>query len=108
MRKAIGLLALVIGVAVLASPEFAPLDAQDKKKVKEDPKAKVKAKEKEAAIGTIEIYKAKDGYRYRIKDGDGKTIAMPARGHDTKDEVLQDLEEVKATLNKVKPTEVKD
>jgi len=33
---------------------------------------------------------------------------MPARGHETKQEVLKSLEEIKAILEKVKPTEVKE
>jgi hypothetical protein len=108
MRRAIGLLALVIGLAVVAAPELTTLDAQDKAKtkVKEDPKAK--DKKGAAATGTVEVYKAKDGFRFRVKDTDGKVIAMPPRARETKDEVLQDLEEIKATLTKVKPTEIKD
>ena len=107
MRKAIGLIALVVGLGVVAAPGLAPIDAQDKAKtkVKEDAKDKKGAR---AATGTVEIYQAKDGYRYRVKDAEGHTIAMPARGHETKQEVLKSLEEVKAILDKVKPTEVKD
>jgi hypothetical protein len=110
MRKAIGLLVLAIGVSVVASPELTSVDAQDKAKtkVKDDPKAKDKKGSATATVGTIEIYKAKDGFRFRIKDDDGKVIAMPPRARETKDEVVQDLEDIKATLNKVKPTEIKD
>jgi len=107
MRKAIGLLVLVIGVAVLAAPAVAPLDAQDKAKTKVKDDAK-KGAASATAIGTVEIYKAKDGYRFRVKDDDGKVIAMPPRARETSDEVAKDLDEIKATLNKVKPTVVKD
>ena len=103
MRKAIGLLVLVIGVAVVASPELSSVGAQDK--------SKTKAKKDSAApavTGTVEIHKGKDGYRFRIKNEDGKTIAMATRGHETKEECLQVLEEVKTILSKAKPTEVKD
>jgi hypothetical protein len=110
MRKAIGLLVLVIGVAVVASPELTSVDGQDKAKtkVKTDSKAKDKKGSAAPAVGTIEIYKAKDGFRFRIKDDGGKVIAMPPRARETRDEVVTDLEDIKATLNKVKPTEVKD
>lgn len=30
-----------------------------------------------SGVGTIEVYKAKKGWRYRIKDDEAKTIAMP-------------------------------
>ena len=112
MRKAIGLVVLALSLGVVAAPGLAPVDAQDKTKTKtKDAKSKDDAKDKKgarAATGTIEIYQAKDGYRYRIKDTEGKTIAMPARGHETKQDVVKDLEEIKAILDKAKPTEVKE
>ena len=67
----------------------------------EKPAAKTKAKDKkEVAVGTVEIFKGKDGYRFRIKNVDGKTIGMSQRGHDSKDEVVKDLDEIKATFGK--------
>lgn len=106
MRKAIGLVVLVFGVAVLAAPALAPVDAQDKAKtkLKEDTKKGSAA----AVTGTVEIHKGKDGYRFRIKNEEGKTIAMSTRGHETKEECLQVLDEVKTILSKAKPTEVKE
>jgi len=105
MRKAIGLIVLSVGLGVVAAPALAPVDAQEKKS-----KAREDAKEKRttAAAGTVEIHKAKDGYRFRIKDAEGKTIAMSTRGFETKDECHKSLEEVKAILDKVRPTEVKE
>jgi hypothetical protein len=94
-----GLLVLVVSVAVVGSSVVPSLEAQDK--------SKTKAKEKEK-VGTIEIYKAKDGYRYRIKGTDGKVMAMPSHARESKEEVAKDLEDIKATLNKVKPSEVSD
>jgi hypothetical protein len=102
MRKVFGLLTLVLALGVLASNGISPADAQDKAKTK-----KAKAG-KEAGAGTVEIYKAKDGFRFRVKDGAGKTIAMPARGVETRDEIVEQIEEVKTILNKVKPTDAKD
>jgi hypothetical protein len=100
MRKVIGLVVLSLSLAVVGGSVMSTsADAQDK--------AKAKAK-KDAAVGTIEIYKAKDGFRYRIKDTDGKVIAMPPRARENKEDVVKDLEEIKATLEKVKPADVKD
>jgi uncharacterized protein YegP (UPF0339 family) len=58
--------------------------------------------------GTVEVYKAKDGYRFRVKDLDGKTVAMPTKGYETKEECLKTLEFISATLIQAKPTEVKE
>jgi len=99
MRKVVGLVVLVLSVAVVGSSVVPSIEAQDK--------SKTKGKEKDK-VGTVEIYKAKDGYRFRIKNPDGKTIAIPTRGHESKDDVVKDLDEIKATLNKVKPTDVND
>jgi hypothetical protein len=54
------------------------------------------------------VYKAKDGYRVRIKDLDGKTVAMPTKGHDDKDECLKALDFMQTTLNQAKPIDVKE
>jgi uncharacterized protein YegP (UPF0339 family) len=65
---------------------------------------------KDKGPGSIEVYKGKTGYRYRIKDADGKTIAMPLpQMHwEKKEDCLKAIEQLKNTLNKAKPTEVKD
>ena len=110
MRRVVGMVVLAVGLGVLAGTSFSPAEAQDKdpkaKKVKDkDPKAKKGAP---GGGGTVEIYKAKDGYRFRVKDGEGKTLAMPPRGHDSKDEVMKDLDAIRAILGKARPTEVKD
>lgn len=65
---------------------------------------------KDKGTGSIEIYKGKSGYRYRIKDADGKTIAMPLpQMHwDKKEDCLKAIEQLRNTLDKAKPTEVKD
>src|SRR5262245_53552072 len=97
MRKVVGLLVLVVSVAVVGSSVVPSIEAQDK--------SKAKTKEK---VGRVEIYKAKEGYRFRVDDQEGKVIAMPVKGRETKDEVAKDLDEIKATLNKVKPTDVND
>jgi uncharacterized protein YegP (UPF0339 family) len=100
MRKYLSLIVIAAAMTAVAVPFGAPpADAQTRKE-KESPKA--------ATAGTVEVHKAKDGYRFRVKNADGKTVAMSPVGYDTKDEALKALEFVKATLDKAKPVEVKD
>lgn len=73
---------------------------RDAKNAKNAPNAKM-------AVGTVEIYKAKDGYRFRIKDAEGKVIAMPVKGLDDKEDVEKLLILIRETLAQAKPTEVK-
>ena len=120
MRKMLALIALVVGMGSLAMTDAPFANAQDVKTTKKtDAKTDTKPEPKKAdtkktdtkaetGAGTIEIYKAKDGYRFRIKDADGKVAAMPVKGHETIKEVEQTLEFLKTTLGKVKPTVVKD
>ena len=103
MRKVIGGMALVAMFGLFAGGDSDRAYGQAKSK----PPAQSTRKEA-AKVGTIEVYKAKDGYRFRIKDMDGKTVAMPTKGYDEKDECLKALDFIKATLNGAKPTEVKD
>lgn len=102
------MLTLVAAVVALGAAVAQP------PKPKVDPKKDTKPKtstnagsSKKQGLGTIEVYQAKDGYRFRIKDTDGKTIAMPTRGLDSKEDVLNLLTMIKETLATVKPTEVK-
>jgi uncharacterized protein YegP (UPF0339 family) len=62
------------------------------------------------AAGTIEVYKAKKGFRYRIKDDEGKTVAMPLpQMHwESKEDTLKAIDEVRAILNKGKVIDVKE
>src|SRR5947209_8175984 len=65
---------------------------------------------KAKAIGAIEVYKTDKGkYRYRVKDDDGKTIAMPLPNMhwDSKADCLKAIDELRMILNKVQPVEVK-
>ena len=102
MRKLCGLLALVLALGVLASNGISPADAQDKAKTKKTKDTKA-AKD---AAGTIEIYKGKDGFRFRIKDGEGKSLAISTRARETRAEVVDDLDTIKTTLGKAKPMDV--
>ena len=112
MRQWIGFTALLAGLAVLTVPAMPLADAQDKKDTKKDAKKDAKKADKKdakAKDGSIEIYKDASGnFRFRIKDGDGKVIAMPPKGYAEKEEVEKLLEQIKTILEKAKPVEVKD
>ncbi|MDB5307919.1 MAG: hypothetical protein JWO38_2121 [Gemmataceae bacterium] len=71
--------------------------------------APAQPKDKKGDVGTVEVFKDKAGdYRWRVKDADGKVIAMPPKGYDTKDDCLKALAVVKAALAKSKVTEAKE
>jgi uncharacterized protein YegP (UPF0339 family) len=112
MRQWIGFVALLVGLAVLTVPAIPLADAQDKKDMKKDGKKDAKKgdkKDAKAKDGSVEIYKDNSGnFRFRIKDGDGKVIAMPAKGYAEKDDVVKALDLIKTTLTKVKPVEEKE
>jgi uncharacterized protein YegP (UPF0339 family) len=90
-------LVAALGAVMAAGNLTSTAPAQEKKKgaVKED-------------VGVAEVYKAKDGWRLRIKNPDGKVIAMSPTGLDTKEDVIRNLDIVKATLNKDKVEVLKE
>jgi uncharacterized protein YegP (UPF0339 family) len=86
-------LALVVGMAgLVVGPAAAP--AQDKKDVKKD------AKGSKSAAGVIEINEGKDGkFRFVIRDGDGKLLAMSGpTGYATREDAGKAVETLKAVL----------
>jgi uncharacterized protein YegP (UPF0339 family) len=88
------LVAAMSGLVVAGGLSNAPAMQKDKDKGK---------------VGTVEVYKDKAGeFRFRVKDLDGKVIAMTTRGYATKAECLKTLDLVKSTLNNAKVMEVKD
>lgn len=104
MRKLLRLpvlFAAMVGLVLAAGTTTAP--AQDKKKT--DDKAKVTAKEE---VGIAEVYMAKDGWRFRIKNSEGKSVAIGTVGFDKKEDCLKALDLVKNTLTKSKIVEVKE
>ena len=107
MRKLCGLVVLALVLGVLASGGPGPAEAQDKtKKMKEKEKDK---KDAATVSGTVEIYKDKGGaYRFRVRDAGNRVLAQASRGHDSKEEVMKDLEAIQAILAKSKPKDVKD
>jgi uncharacterized protein YegP (UPF0339 family) len=112
MRKFLCSLALFAGIGVLVVSVSSPAPAQpkDKKDVKKDDKKDAKKEdkkdEKKDEPGKVEVYQAKDGWRFRIAGPDGKTVAIGVQGFAKKDDCLSAVEVVKATLGKVKVTEV--
>ena len=124
MTKLTRSLALMAALAMLAGGTMT--NAQDTKKAeqkkddkkkddkktddKKDDKKKETAKEKDAVPGGIEIYKGKNGFRWRIVNKEGKTIAMPTANlaWETKDDCLKAFDDVKTIINKAKPADAKD
>jgi uncharacterized protein YegP (UPF0339 family) len=90
-----------IGALMSAGGLITVAPAQVKDKDKKDAKA---ADE----IGVTEVYMAKDGWRFRIKNAEGKSIAIGTVGHDKKEDALKTVELVKHTLTKGKVEVLKE
>ncbi len=109
MGKLFRAIVLVAGIGALISAgglvTVAP--AQDKKD-KDTKKDKKDTKATKEEIGVTEVYKAKDGWRFRIKNAEGKSVAIGTVGQDTKEEALQIVEFVKTTLAKGKVDVLKE
>lgn len=105
MFTAFRALALFVAIAALvATGGLSSAPAQQKDKKGDDKKA-VDKKGDEA--GTIEVWKAKDGWRFKVLNASGKAIAGNYVPHDTKEDALKEVELLKTTLAKGK-VEVKD
>jgi uncharacterized protein YegP (UPF0339 family) len=103
MRKFLCSLVLfaAIGVMVASVSSPAPAQQKDKKDVKKDDKKDVKKDE-----SRIEVYQAKDGWRFRVLGPDGKSVAIGVQGYAKKDECVAAVESLKAVLGKAKVTEL--
>ncbi|CAN5412962.1 hypothetical protein BH11PLA2_BH11PLA2_27120 [soil metagenome] len=108
-------LALMVAMAGLTSTMTMVMAQDTKPKPKtpaDDKKAAPKVEDKKAPAkagsGSIEIYEGKSGWRFRIKNAEDKTIAMPTKGHEKKEDMLKDLEMIKKILADEKPKEVKE
>ncbi|MBN9119152.1 MAG: DUF1508 domain-containing protein [Planctomycetes bacterium] len=97
-------------VAVAApSAVVARQKEKDKKDTKKDDKDKKDAKAPKAdESGAIEVYQAKDGWRFRVVGGDGKSVAIGVQGYAKKEDCLAAIEVLKTALAKAKATEPKD
>ncbi len=98
--RAVVLFGVIVGFMIGVGSAIAP--AQVKDKDKKD--TKVAPEE----TGGAEIYQAKDGWRFRIKSPDGKSLAIGTIGFDKKEECLKAVEVVKTALLKGKVVELKD
>ena len=91
------LFALVAAVVASAGMTSAPaLQKEKDKKVAEE------------AVGTIEVYKAKDGWRFRVKNAEDKSVAIGTVGYDKKEDCLKAVDFIKTTMAKAKVTEIKE
>jgi uncharacterized protein YegP (UPF0339 family) len=97
------LFAAISGLLTAAGLSVAPAQVKDKKDDKpKDDKTKVEE------IGVTEVYMAKDGWRFRIKNADGKSVAIGTIAHEKKEDALKAVEFVKTAMTKGKVVEIKD
>ncbi|MFO0823850.1 MAG: hypothetical protein U0792_12170 [Gemmataceae bacterium] len=100
LLRSFTLFAALVGVTTITGLPAAPAQVKDKKDDKADPKAE--------EAGTVEVYKAKDGWRFRIKGAGGKSLAIGTVGFEKKEDALKTLDAIKATLAKGKVIEMKE
>ncbi len=87
--------ALVASVGLAEAPALQKEKDKDKKAAEEQP------------VGTVVVYQAKDGWRFSVKNAEGKSVAIGTVGFDKKEDCLKVVEFVKATMAKAK-IEIKD
>jgi hypothetical protein len=89
---------IVLAVAMAALAGGAMTTAQDKKAATpQDKKKEVK--------GKVEYYEAADGWRIRVVGAEGKALAIGTKHFDKKEDAIKQIDEIKAILDAVKPTE---
>jgi uncharacterized protein YegP (UPF0339 family) len=115
VRKLSCLLALFVFTAALvtiaAPPAVEAQEKKDKKDDKKDPKKDAKDDKKDVKApepGVIEVYQAKDGWRFRVKNAEGKSVAIGTVGYDKKEDALKQIEFLKATFAKGTVSEPKE
>jgi hypothetical protein len=110
MRKLVCSLALFAAVGTLVAFAAPGAPAQQKKDDKKDPKKDEKKDDKKEVKkdepGTIEVYQAKDGWRFRVIGADGKSVAIGVQGFAKKEDCLAAVETLKTLLTKSKVIEV--
>jgi uncharacterized protein YegP (UPF0339 family) len=103
MRKLIRsfvLFCAIAGIVASAALSDAPARQKDDKK---DPKKDDKKDTKGAAdVGAIEVYMAKDGWRIRVKNAEGKSVAIGTVGYDKQEDALKTVDFLKNTFAKGK------
>ena len=106
MGKLICALVLFASIALLmtaAGATIAPAQVKDK-----DGKDKKDTKATTEDFGVTEVYMAKDGWRFKIKTPEGKSLAVGTISFDKKEDALKAVEVVKTALTKGKVVEIKD
>jgi uncharacterized protein YegP (UPF0339 family) len=94
----------IVGVVGSAALTDAPARQKDDKK---DPKKEAKKDDKKDTkgagdVGTVEVYMAKDGWRVRVKNAEGKSVAIGTVGYDKQEDALKTVDFLKATFAKGK------
>ncbi|MCE9565209.1 MAG: hypothetical protein K8U57_24520 [Planctomycetes bacterium] len=102
--RSFALVAVIGGLITVTGLSVAP--AQVKDKDKKDDKAKVDPKADD--IGVTEVFMGKDGWRFRIKNADGKSIAIGTMAFDKKEDAVKMVESLKTILSKGKVVEMKE
>jgi uncharacterized protein YegP (UPF0339 family) len=97
VRKLFSSLALFAIIATMVAAGGLPTVSAQKKDKDKD----------KAEIGKIEVYQAEDGWRFRVVNEEGKSVAIGTVGHEKKEECLKVVEFVKHTMAHAKVTEVK-
>jgi hypothetical protein len=92
---------IVLAFAMAALAGGAMTSAQDKKSTT----AQGKKDEKKEVKGKVEYYEASDGWRLRIVGAEGKALAIGTKHFEKKEDALKQLDEIKAILNAIKPSE---
>ncbi|MBA4188195.1 MAG: hypothetical protein C0467_09285 [Planctomycetaceae bacterium] len=103
--RSLALVGIVAGLMTVTGLSVAPAQVKEKDKEKKDDK-KVEAKGDD--IGVTEVYKAKDGWRFRIKGPEGKSIAIGTVPFEKKEDAAKAVETLKTILTKGKVVEIKE
>jgi uncharacterized protein YegP (UPF0339 family) len=105
MRQFLRAFVLLVAVATLTTTmQVTSLPGQTKEKEKEKKDPKVVPEE----TGSTEVYMGKDGWRFRVKNAEGKSVAVGTISFEKKEECLKAVEVVKTALVKGKVVELKE
>ena len=72
------------------------------------PAQEKKGKATKEEVGVTEVYKAKDGWRFRVKNTEGKSVAIGTVKFDSPEEAEKMVDYVRTTLSKGKVTVLKE
>ncbi|HEY1186366.1 MAG TPA: hypothetical protein VGE74_01860 [Gemmata sp.] len=102
--RALAPFAAIVALVVSVGLPSAPALQKDKDKKGEEKKGTNK---KDGEVGTVEVWKAPDGWRFRVLNAAGKPVAGGYVPHEKKEDALKEVELLKATFAKGK-VEVKE